>query len=339
MTPNTQTTTQAAKVQTIRARLLDKLADAEFHSGESLAKTFDLSRSAISNHIKALNDLGLDIFSVKGRGYKLVSSVELLCHDKIVSNLSAKQSTTSELVRVENVVTSTNDVIKTTLQQTPSVQSGYCCMAQAQSAGRGRRGRTWVSPYASSLYFSMLWRFANGYSSMAGLSLMIGIVVHETLSALGVQNCKLKWPNDIYCDEKKLAGILIEVEGQIDAGTDAIIGIGINVNLPHNVKGIDQAFTDLTSVAGSHISKNKLAALLIQNLWQALPIFESQGLKPYVVKWQALDLYYLKDVKLLIGDMTIVGVGQGIDSNGALLLLTDGEVRAFHGGEISVRPG
>ncbi|MGK0373327.1 MAG: BirA family biotin operon repressor/biotin-[acetyl-CoA-carboxylase] ligase [Glaciecola sp.] len=330
--------TQAKNTQTFRTQLLQKLEDGSFHSGEMLANEFHLSRSAISNHIKALNKLGLDIYSVKGRGYKLATGIELLSQNKILAALSASNRSKALLIQVENLVTSTNDIVKAKSQETQDVGSGYCCLAEAQSAGRGRRGRTWVSPYASSLYFSMLWRFASGYQAMAGLSLMVGVVVNETLKSLGLKTCQLKWPNDIYYDHQKLAGILIEVEGQVGGSTSAIIGIGVNIHLPSKVQGIDQAFTDLHSISEYPISRNNFAAALIQNLWEALPIFEKEGMAPFMPKWQAADLYYQKEVKLLVGEKSIMGISRGIDPTGALLLDIKGNVQAFHGGEISVRP-
>lgn len=322
-------------IQRIRTLLLKTLQDGEFHSGEHLATRFELSRSAISNHVKALSELGLEIFSVKGRGYKLANPIELLSRAQISHHISAIGKDKTSLIQVENLVTSTNDIIKSCLQ---TAESGFCCLAEAQSAGRGRRGKTWVSPYASSLYFSMLWRFSSGYQAMAGLSLMVGVIVNDTLQELGVGQCQLKWPNDIYINNQKLAGILIEVEGQVGASASAIIGIGVNISLPRNVQGIDQAFTDLHSISEDAIGRNKFAAILIQNLWQALPLFEKEGMKPFISRWQQADLYNNKEIKLLAGDNVIYGLSRGIDETGALLLEINGKVKAFHGGEISVRP-
>jgi BirA family biotin operon repressor/biotin-[acetyl-CoA-carboxylase] ligase len=322
----------------LRWALLKQLQDGMFHSGEALAASFSVSRSAISNHVKALNLLGLEIYSVKGRGYKLANGIQLLAHQAITNALPDISKSKSQMVLVENVVSSTNDLLKTMSQGNEQLASGYCCVAEAQSAGRGRRGRAWVSPYASSVYLSMLWRFSSGYQAMAGLSLMVGVVLNETLQQLGVQNCKLKWPNDIYFDNRKLAGILIEVEGQIGATTSAIIGIGVNAKLPTNVQGIDQAFTDLNTISEQTINRNVFTASLIHNLWEALPIFEKEGMAPFMGRWQAADLYYQQQVKLISGDKIISGISAGIDKTGALLLNINGKIQAFHGGEISVRP-
>ena len=344
-----------------RTAILHLLNDNEFHSGEALASRLNLSRSAISNHIKVLNELGLPIFSVKGRGYKLAEEIELLVKDKLISLLSASQDTDiSNLVSVENVVGSTNDLIKLlasrkSVDAKQSVNSGYCCFAEAQTAGRGRRGRKWVSPYGASLYCSMLWHFDEGYQAMSGLSLMVGVVLNQTLQEFGVETCQLKWPNDLLYEHQKLAGILIEVEGHADTSVSAIIGIGVNIKLPDELDGIDQAFTDINHICADRqqpaISRNVLAATLVKNLWRALPIFERQGLQPFLDSWQQADLYANKAVRLLAGKTEIRGVSRGINASGALLLEVedsnvknaDGKastkIEAFHGGEISVRAG
>lgn len=315
----------------VRTQILHSLNDAQFHSGEDLAERFSLSRSAISNHVKALCELGIEIFSVKGRGYKLSTPIELLCQNTIQKNMSSEKHA---LVQVNNLVTSTNDIIKAQANTAPS---GTLCLAEAQSAGRGRRGRNWVSPFGSSLYFSMLWHFEHGYQAMSGLSLMVGVVLNNTLESLNIKGCQLKWPNDVYYEGQKLAGILIEVEGQVGANASAIIGIGVNIQLPNDIQGIDQAFTDIANISETPVSRNLLASTLIQNLWQALPIFEASGLAPFIDDWKKADLYHNKPVKLLMGDKEVIGISKGIDANGALLLDNGKGVVAYHGGEISVR--
>lgn len=318
-------------IQEIRSALLSMLNDAQFHSGEDLADAFSLSRSAISNHIKALCDLGIEIYSVKGRGYKLSCPIDLLSAKLIAQYLPKNKH---HLLQVENLVTSTNDLVK---ELPLNIEKGHIVLAEAQSAGRGRRGRTWVSPFGSSLYMSMLWRFDHGYQAMSGLSLMIGVVLNNTLQQMGLKGCQLKWPNDVYYDGKKLAGILIEVEGQAGASTSAIIGVGLNVKLPNDVSGIDQAFTDLAHISAKEFSRNELAARFIDNLWNALPHFEAQGLHTFLDDWQTSDLFFNKPIKLLMGERSVEGISKGIDASGALLLESAGTITAYHGGEISVR--
>jgi BirA family biotin operon repressor/biotin-[acetyl-CoA-carboxylase] ligase len=185
---------------------------------------------------------------------------------------------------------------------------------------------------------SMLWRFESGYQSMAGLSLLIGIGLNRALKRIGIESCQLKWPNDVYHDSKKLAGILIEVEGQVGEQTTAIIGIGVNMQLPNTLTDIDQPFTDVSSILNSPSERNLFSAYLIDELWQMLPVFQLEGLTPFMQQWRDADLYYNKAVSLVSGSYVVKGISRGIDSSGALLLEVEGKIKPYHGGEISVRP-
>ncbi|GAB2687646.1 bifunctional biotin--[acetyl-CoA-carboxylase] ligase/biotin operon repressor BirA [Aliiglaciecola sp. 3_MG-2023] len=315
-----------------RTLILQRLADGQFHSGEVLGKELGLSRAAVSKHIKGLCDLGLDIFSVTGKGYRLAKPLTLLEHRKIAQLLP--QIMQSQ-INVQNVIDSTNQFIRD-MKVTPS--NGYVCLAEAQTAGRGRRGRTWVSPYGSSIYMSMFWSFAGGYQAINGLSLVIGIAVVRALQTLSVKGAMLKWPNDVYLQDKKLAGILVEVEGQMGSACDCILGIGLNIDLPTKDLEIDQPWIDLAQATGLVIDRNKLAATLIDELIKALVIFETKGLTPFISQWADLDYFYNKPVKLMIGNQCVFGKVKGIDNDGALLLERDGKIETYHGGEISVRP-
>jgi BirA family biotin operon repressor/biotin-[acetyl-CoA-carboxylase] ligase len=316
----------------VRGKLLSALANNEFHSGETLGSKLGISRSAISNHIKVLGTLGLDIFSVTGKGYCLAQPLTLLTLDKIRVSLNTSHTADIEIL---NVIGSTNQYLK---DKSTAIKSGHACLAEAQTAGRGRHGRKWVSPYAASLYLSMFWTFDAGYSALSGLSLAVGVAIVDALTKCGVQGVQLKWPNDIYAQGKKLAGVLIEVEGQIGSGCQAIIGIGINVSLPKNVDDIGQPWIDLSQLSETLINRNLLAGALINELTKSLILFESNGLEPFIDKWRDLDIYSNQVVKLIMGQQTILGTSKGIDANGAILLETRQGVKAYHGGEISVRP-
>jgi BirA family biotin operon repressor/biotin-[acetyl-CoA-carboxylase] ligase len=316
----------------VRGNLLSILADNKFHSGEALGKTLGISRAAISNHIKVFSSLGLDIFSVTGKGYCLSQPLNLLDLDKIRERLESPHMAEIEVL---NVIGSTNQYLK---DKSNGLKNGHTCLAEAQTAGRGRHGRKWVSPYASSLYLSMHWTFAGGYSVLGGLSLAIGVAIVDALNECGVQGIQLKWPNDIYVQGKKLAGVLIEVEGQIGSGCQAIIGVGLNVRLPINIEEIGQPWIDLAQLSEPLIDRNILAGTLVNELTKSLTLFESDGLEPFISKWRALDVYANQAVKLIVGQQIISGISKGIDANGAILLETELGVKAYHGGEISVRP-
>jgi len=316
----------------VRGNLLSILADNEFHSGETLGKNLGISRAAISNHIKVFSSLGLDIYSVTGKGYCLAQPLTLLNQDKIREQLVSSHTADIEIL---NVIGSTNQYLK---DKSIGIKNGHTCLAEAQTAGRGRHGRKWVSPYAASLYLSMHWSFAGGYSVLGGLSLAVGVAIVEALNKCGVPGIQLKWPNDIYVQGRKLGGVLIEVEGQIGSGCQTIIGVGLNVALPKNIEEIGQPWIDLAQLSEPLINRNLLAGTLIRELTQSLILFENRGLEPFITKWRALDVYANQAIKLVIGQQTLSGISRGIDTSGAILLETERGVKAYHGGEISVRP-
>ena len=314
-----------------RTLIINRLADGEFCSGEALGEITGVSRSAIANHIKYLSTIGLDIFSVKGRGYKLAKPIQLLKQDKILSHASIIKASQLEVL---SIIDSTNTLLKSKLER---VDKGHVCVAEAQTDGRGRRGRTWISPFGSSIYMSMAWSFAGGYQSMVGLSLLVGIGINRVLKKHGVDDCKLKWPNDVFYEGKKLAGVLVEVEGQVGSDASAVIGIGINVDLPSHVDGIDQPFTDIFTAIGSEVDRNVIVADLIDTLFEMLHLFEDKGLAPFIPEWETADLFYDQYVYLIAGSNQIHGISKGINESGALMLECNGKLTPHHGGEISVR--
>lgn len=321
-----------SRVDRVRDSILNSLADGKFHSGEVLGDNLGISRAAISKHIKGLNDLGLEIYSVTGKGYKLASALTLLDEVKIRQSRLQKQAPTLEVM---HVIDSTNAYLKSKLGE---LENGHACVAEAQTAGRGRHGRTWVSPYGASLYLSLYWSFPGGYQAVSGLSLAVGVAVAQALGDIGVDNVQLKWPNDIYLHSKKLAGVLIEVEGQMGASCECVIGIGLNIDMPAEQDEIDQPWTDIKRGSGISVNRNQLCAILLDRLNNCLRQFEETGLKSFIEPWSELDLYRNRQIKLLLGQQTIVGNCKGINETGALMLESNGVVKAYFGGEISVRP-
>ncbi|MEM0912143.1 MAG: bifunctional biotin--[acetyl-CoA-carboxylase] ligase/biotin operon repressor BirA [Pseudomonadota bacterium] len=316
-----------------RSKIIKALSSGDFVSGQRMADDLGLSRSSIANHVKELSKLGLDIYRVTGKGYKLSSPIVMINKDLIQDRLSINKLN-SKQIDVLNVVGSTNDEIKRNLT---NLDKGAVCIAEAQTKGRGRRGRKWVSPYGASIYLSMLWRFERGYESISGLSLAVGLAVKRAISAIGYDNVNLKWPNDIYAQNRKLAGILIELEGQLDGMTEVIIGIGINANLPQVELSIDQDYIDLQSLLNYTVDRNHVCAALIDELWSILVEFERSGISPLTNEWLEADLYRNKNVVLMAGKQSITGICRGIDDSGALLIETASGLRTFHGGEVSVR--
>jgi len=316
------------KDNTIPLTLISILADGEFHSGEQLGERLGMSRAAINKHVQTLRDWGVDVFTVPGKGYSLPEPIQLLSQEFISSQINQGQ------VAVLPVIDSTNQYL---LDRIGTLQSGDACVAEYQQAGRGRRGRKWFSPFGANLYLSMYWRLEQGPAAAIGLSLVIGIVMAEVLRDLGASQVRVKWPNDLYLQDRKLAGILVELTGKTGDAAQIVIGAGINLAMRQVESDvINQGWINLQE-AGIAIDRNTLAARLINELRAALELFEQEGLTPYLSRWEKLDNFINRPVKLIIGDKEIVGISRGIDAQGALLLEQDGAIKAWMGGEISLR--
>lgn len=321
-------------VKAIREHLIKSLATGVFISGQDIANQLSISRTAISKHIKSLIDMGLDIYSVTGKGYKLAQPLDLLNKNHIVSLLST--SNVAPEVEVHNLIDSTNSYLMRRLPN--QVSQGQVCLAEYQSAGRGRRGRQWVSPFGSQIYLSMYWHLAQGLSAAMGLSLVAALAVSDAIYNTCNVQVQLKWPNDVYLGGVKLAGILIDLEGQALEPSHSVIGIGLNLAMPKSVgQTIDQKWTDLQTHSQSKIDRNLLSAELIRCLHTRLQQYEQHGLLSMFDEWHARDVYLNKKVKLLTGENVTQGICRGVNSQGALLLEVNGQVKPIYGGEVSLR--
>lgn len=317
------------KDHSVPLKLIDILSDGEFHSGEQLGETLGMSRAAINKHIQTLKSWGLEVYTVTGKGYSFPAPLQLLNEEAILAQLSQPD------VAVIPVIDSTNQYL---LERMDALPSGAVCVAEYQQAGRGRRGRHWFSPFGANLYMSMYWRLEQGPAAAMGLSLVIGIVMAETLQALGAENVRVKWPNDIYLNDRKLAGILVELTGKTGDAAQIVMGAGINLAMRNaDAAQINQGWINLQE-AGVNLNRNALAATLINRLRDALPVFEQEGLTPFVARWADLDNFINRPVKLLIGEREVHGIARGIDNQGGLRLEQDGEIKSWVGGEISLRP-
>jgi len=318
----------------IKELLIQQLAMGEFVSGQLLGEQLGVSRTAVAKHVNSLADMGLDVFRVTGKGYKLAEPLILLNKNNIVSLLvdEAIHST----VEVHNIIDSTNNYLMRRLPN--QIQHGQVCFAEYQSAGRGRRGRQWISPFGSHIYMSMYWYLEQGMSAAMGLSTVAALAVSDAIKKLYDVEVQLKWPNDIYLKGVKLAGILIDLDGQALEPCHCVIGIGINLHMPEkSAQQVDQPWTDLQANTAVDIDRNQLAAELINCLTKRLQLHQINGLSDMVDEWQEQDYFYNKDVKLITGQKETIGNCKGINEQGALLLEVDGNVKAIYGGEVSLR--
>lgn len=320
-------------------RALHLLVDGGFHSGTELSQSLGISRSAICKQLQSLADLGIELSAVSGKGYKLGRPLRLLSLDQIKPHLTPQTAGLLKRIEIHDCIASTNSYL---LQKAhTSDTSGIACFAEHQSAGKGRRGRTWLSPFGANIYLSVLWRYQDGPASINGLSLAAGVAVVRALRNLGIDGIGLKWPNDIYWQQRKLAGILIEVSGESGGPCNVVIGLGLNCYIPaHEAEFIDQAWVDLDTVLGwsSHEIRNQLAAELLNHLVPIISDFDSQGLSTYLAEWRSNDCMQGREACLYLGRHRYCGVIEGINAQGMLQIRDHrGESKTFSSGEVSFK--
>lgn len=316
--------------------ILKSLGDGAFHSGERLAAAHHVTRAAVWKAVKALEQqFGLDIHSVRGRGYRLASPIDLLDKQRIATLLQCANEIRG--IEIFLSIESTNSYLMRRLGE--QLPAPWIVLAEHQQAGRGRRGRNWHSPLAGNIYLSLSWRFVQTPANIIGLSLALGVVICRFLAQLGVTGLGLKWPNDVLCMGRKICGLLVEMRGETSGPYDVVIGVGLNVSMPETAKAvIDQPYTSLADLLSRPLSRNHLAACLIDALVVALHDFEAQGFEQYLADWNQLDVLRDRSVNILIADRQQAGIARGIDAQGALLVEHDGRLQRYYSGEISLRP-
>jgi len=314
--------------------IISLLTDGKFHSGVAIAKQFNVSRATVWNALQHAETLGITIFSVRGRGYKLPQALTLLNAQAVLAAMG--EHCNDVKVEVHDHLTSTNSYL---MQNLSTHSHATCVAANLQTSGRGRRGRAWQAGLGASLTFSLLWRFQCGASALSGLSLAVGVALAQTLHSFGITQAKLKWPNDVLIGKEKLAGILIELQGDMEGPSTAVIGIGINLNLPENIKQqIDQPATDLASVSSQKINPNELLAVLLKHLLILLRDFEQNGFAHLRKEWMQHHAYHLQVVRMLMPDgREVCGEVKGVAEDGSLLVETTAGLQRFLSGEISLR--
>lgn len=331
------------KLSTVTSHTLDVLRlleDGQFHSGEAIGRALGITRGSVSNALAGVEAFGLAVETRHGRGYRLLTPVQWLSRDRIAGHLGG-QAARFDITVLDRTGSTNSDLLVAAAHGAPS---GTVRVAELQTGGRGRRGRDWHSGLGGALTFSVLWRFDQGAGFLSGLSLAAGIALLRTLHRqhgrhAGVNEIRLKWPNDLLWRHLKLAGILIELGGEVMGPTVAVIGVGINLRLPEAIKSrIDQPVVDLTKI-GIDADRNLLCADLLAELAVVLDRFSESGFGPLREEWNRAHAYQDKMVRLRMPDRSeIEGRIRGVAEDGALELATGSAVRKFYGGKISLRP-
>jgi len=316
-------------------RVLKLLAAGDFRSGEILADTLGVSRGSVWHSVRELEAAGLEIYRVRGRGYRLRQPLSLLDATELTHHLG-RHARRLVLELVDSVGSTNTLALARALANAPV---GTVIVAEWQTAGRGRLGRSWQAGIGGALTFSVVWRFAQGAGFLSGLSLAAGIALARALKTLGVADAGLKWPNDVVWRGRKLAGILIEMQGDALGPSCAVIGIGVNVRLSEAVRRqIGRAATDLETACGRMLDRNAVLARVLIELTSVLEAFAREGFAPLRAEWQRHHAWQGRSVSVTLPDgRRESGVARGVDKDGTLIVAARAGLRRYHSGEVSLR--
>lgn len=319
--------------------ILRLLADGEYHSGESLGELLGVSRAAVWKQLQKLHSLGIFVESVKGRGYQIPGGLELLDRAQICAGVNQNVLPLLGQLEIFSQIGSTNSYLLAS-----QIGSGGVCLAEQQTAGRGRRGRQWYSPFGKNIYLSITWTFDGGVAALEGLSLVVGLAIVRALEGLGLNGVQLKWPNDLLFAGRKLAGILIEMTGDPAGECRAVIGVGINYDMDAEAvseQQISQPWTDVKKLAQQNLGKppgrNLLVAELLNQLLPLLDDYPEDRFSSYQQEWNSRCAFLGAPVLIHNGTSLQEGILLGVNEQGALRLMSDAGEKLIFGGEVSLR--
>jgi BirA family biotin operon repressor/biotin-[acetyl-CoA-carboxylase] ligase len=313
--------------------ILQMLADGRFHSGQALAQLLGVSRTAVWKRVTALERMGLDVYAVRGRGYRLAAPLEILAPEQIGAALPRDVRRSVKSIEVQFETASTNQFLLDAV-----AVHGRVVLSEYQRAGRGRRGNRWVSPLAGGVSLSLGWHFASAPESLVLVSLLTGAAVARALNECGCTGIGLKWPNDLVAGGCKLGGVLIEARGQITGPVDLVVGVGVNVRLPASARrSVDQPVTDVAEISGMPVQRNRLAASMIAEIVRMLSGAGTGVWDEYLREWRNRDTVRGREVRLLLPGREVSGTVEGVDPSGLLMLRVAGSVQRFSSGEVSLR--
>ncbi len=316
--------------------LLRLLADGRFHSGTELGESLSVSRTAIWQKIRQLEKYGLVIDSVKGKGHRLSSSLELLDQDRICAGLP--DSVRSELAEI-NVYSELDSTNRYLLELLGSEEiHSHLVFAEYQTAGRGRRGNPWISPFASGICFSLGWHFPVSPEPLTVIALGTGVAIVRALNKLGITGVGLKWPNDIFINDRKLGGILVEMRAESTGPCNVVIGVGLNYEMRNSGTDlIDQPWVDINTITTTRLSRNDCVSGVINELINMLNEISRSDPGYIINEWRKYDCLKGRFASLILPGDTVNGRILGIDDHGALVMEIDHQVKKYNVGEISVR--
>jgi BirA family biotin operon repressor/biotin-[acetyl-CoA-carboxylase] ligase len=319
--------------------LLVLLADGEVHSGEWLAAELRQTRAAVWKGVERLRALGIEVQALARRGYRLAKPVELLDAGRIRAELSAESLAHLRHLELLFEVDSTNT--RLLARAAPPSGMGDVCIAELQHAGRGRLGRRWIAPFGGGIAMSLGWTCSDVVRTLPALSLGVGVAVSRALVRAGASGISLKWPNDIWFNDRKLGGVLIELRGEAGGPAHVVIGVGVNVSLPdgarREVEASGVAVAAVADACRQPPSRNLAAGAILDELLSMLLQYERFGFAAFRDAWTALDGLNGRPAQVNVGQISVLGIARGVDAEGALLLETQDRVQRFVSGEASLR--
>ncbi len=315
--------------------IINILSDGNVHSGVEIGAVLGVSRTSVWKMMSHLKDYGIDVLTVKGKGYQLNDPINLLDLRKLKESIGMVLDQISD-IEIFHKLESTNQYLMT--KKILDKSKFQVCLAEMQTAGKGRRGKEWLSPYGQNIYLSIMFNIEGGIDSVSGLSLAVGVSISNALNKIGVVST-LKWPNDVFINGKKIAGILVELEGVSEDCWKVVVGVGVNVSmneLPKNII-IDQEWTSLSLELGKQkLDRNYILSVMLAELVRDITAFKLKGFDHFKKTWEDKDIFRGKEVQSLTGN--IKGIGCGVDSSGALKIKTPSGIKLVSAGEVvSVR--
>lgn len=318
-------------------KITSLLSDGEFHDGTSIGKSLNITRAAVWKAIQKLEQYAIPLISMKGKGYRLELPLILLNRQNIKTKLRHRSIELDVIEKID----STNDYLKKFISQNKKIR---VCIAETQTQGKGRLSRQWYSPFGENIYFSMLYPFAKDISELSGLSLVVGLAICQAVESvidLKGKHLKIKWPNDVLANQQKIAGTLIEIEAEFNGFCQAIIGIGINVNMSKIPKKvIPFSWSSILKITEQYQDRNKLCAVLIDCLADYLERFLSSGLPSFMDEWEKRDCLANTPIAVISGNKKQEGICVGINDQGHLLLKTASKkILTFSSGDTTLLKG
>ena len=312
------------------------LASGEPRAQSDLARSLECPPNELASAMAVLEEWGIGFESADPA--RLEQPLELLSTGQVQAELGPDSRLQIESLEVVGAIDSTNSELRR--RGIPDT-AARVLLAEYQTAGRGRRGRSWTAPYGSGLCLSVAWPFrSRDLEHFNGASLVLGVAVRRALTELGYGGIMLKWPNDLLCDKGKLAGMLVELEAD---GPWAVFGVGMNWRVDSDLMAaVDQPWVDLNRLTrgGSDPavpSRNQLAGRVVHHVVAALGRFSHEGLTPFLEEWRQADALLGREVRVELGEGAVLGTAAGVDEDGTFLVATADGLSRVSGGEVKVR--